>query len=70
MKAKSLRRKQPPNPEMLPVYCDFTCTYASFASPDAVGACRREQAVYCLVLDTFNMKHSLCLTRRQPRLKR
>ncbi len=54
----------------LPAYCDFSCPYASFASPDAVGACRRDQAVYCSLLDAYNMKNAICIMRKAGGLKR
>ena len=38
----------------LPMYCDFNCPQASFAPNDAVGACRRELAIYCNLLAAFN----------------
>ncbi len=48
----------------LPKYCDFSCRFASFAPADAVGACRREQAVYCTLLKEFNNKNSHCAARK------
>ncbi len=48
----------------LPQYCDFTCAFASFAPADAVGACRREQAVYCTILREFNNKNARCAARK------
>ena len=48
----------------LPLYCDFTCTFASFPPPDASGACRREEAVYCRLLREFNRKHAGCMVRK------
>ncbi len=48
----------------LPKYCDFTCKFASFAPEDAVGACRREQAVYCTLLKEFNNKNAPCAARK------
>jgi hypothetical protein len=47
-------------PDELPLYCDFSCPKADFPPADAVGACRREQAVWCSVLKEFNTKNSLC----------
>lgn len=49
----------------LPKYCDFTCPYASFAPSDAVGACRRELAVYCNLLAKYNNKNASCAARGQ-----
>ncbi len=48
----------------LPKYCDFACRYASFAPADAVGACRREQAVYCTLLKEYNNKNASCAARK------
>lgn len=45
----------------LPLYCDFACRYASFGPPEAAGACRREQAVYCTLARKFNNKNNRCL---------
>ncbi len=50
--------------ENLPVYCDFSCRFASFAPADSVGACRRDQAVYCKLLRQYNSKNSRCAARR------
>jgi hypothetical protein len=69
MKRKLPQKKYSPKQQNLPVYCDFSCTYSSFTSPEAVGACRRDQAVYCTLFDTYNMKHSLCLVRNQGNQK-
>jgi hypothetical protein len=70
MRKKSPQKKCPPKQQNLPVYCDFNCAYSSFASPEAVGACRRDQAVYCTLLDTYNMKHSMCLVRKQGNMRK
>jgi hypothetical protein len=50
----------PPTVDDLPLYCDFNCPKADFPPADAVGACRREQAVWCSVLREFNAKNSRC----------
>ncbi len=50
--------------EAYPEFCDFDCRHAAFAPPDAVGACRKEQGIYCLRFKTFNNKNSRCLGRR------
>jgi hypothetical protein len=44
----------------LPLYCDYSCSYAKFAQPDAVGACRRDLAVYCKKFKRYNNKNSRC----------
>jgi hypothetical protein len=46
-----------------PLYCDFSCMYAKFAQPDAVGACRRDLAVYCKKFKRYNNKNSQCIGR-------
>lgn len=48
-----------------PLLCDFSCPNADFAPGEAVGACRREQAVFCTLFRRFNNKHSACLGRKQ-----
>jgi len=47
----------------LPQYCDFSCPHASFAPNDAVGACRKELAVYCNLLAKYNSKNARCAAR-------
>ncbi len=44
-----------------PLFCDYRCGHAAFAPADAVGACRREQAVYCTLLKTYNNKNARCI---------
>jgi hypothetical protein len=51
--------------ENYPLHCDLTCRFAGFAPPAAVGACRRDQAVYCTAFSALNNKNSLCLGRKQ-----
>jgi len=46
-----------------PQFCDFDCCYAAFAPPDASGACRREQAVWCTLQKQHNNKNARCLVR-------
>lgn len=48
----------------LPQFCDYLCKHASFAPSDSVGACRREQAVYCVLLKRYNNKNASCLARK------
>ncbi len=48
----------------LPSYCDYNCPYATFAPTDAVGACRREQAVYCTLIKKYNNKNARCIKSR------
>jgi len=54
----------------LTAYCDFQCLHAEFPSRDAVGACRREQAVYCALFGRFNKKNGACIGHSFPGLKR
>lgn len=62
-------KKQKPVPAF-PLFCDFSCPHAGFAPSQAVGACRREQAVYCAFFRSLNNKHSLCLDRKKRRRAR
>ena len=48
-------------PKDPPLFCDFSCRYASFGKRDVSGACRREQAVYCTILKKYNNKNNKCL---------
>jgi hypothetical protein len=54
-------KKKKEIPKDLPMFCDFSCTYASFGKEDVSGACRREQAVYCTILKKYNNKNNKCL---------
>jgi hypothetical protein len=54
----------------LPLFCDYSCTHASFAPNDATGACRKELAVYCTLLEQFNNKNSRCIAREGTRQRR
>lgn len=51
-------------PKDLPLFCDYSCTYASFGEKNVAGACRREQAVYCTILKKYNNKNNKCLVPR------
>lgn len=64
MKAKKKIDGKKAEPSDLPKFCDYTCKFASFAPNDAVGACRREQAVYCNHLETYNNKNAPCAARK------
>ncbi len=59
-KPRNYKYKQP----ILPLFCDFDCRHASFAPNDAAGACRREQAVYCIKTKHYNNKHARCILRK------
>ncbi len=50
--------------EELPLFCDYTCKYAEFVDPNAVGACRRDLAVYCKKFKRYNNKNNKCLGRK------
>jgi hypothetical protein len=50
--------------EKLPAYCDYSCKHAAFAPEDSTGACRRDQAVYCKLVEKFNNKNSKCLVKK------
>ena len=54
-----------PSTAELPLYCDFSCPHAEFPPADAVGACRREQAVWCGVEEKYNSKNGKCLVSRK-----
>ncbi len=57
-------RKIPkPLPPRLPQFCDYHCQYASFAPEEAVGACRKELAVYCALVKRYNNKNSRCIAK-------
>ena len=44
-----------------PGFCDYDCSFAAFTPPEASGACRREQAVWCTFLKRHNNKNAKCL---------
>ncbi len=48
----------------LPVFCDYSCKFADFTGPETIGACRRELAVWCKILERFNNKNAKCLVRK------
>jgi hypothetical protein len=52
--------------EDLPPFCDYACPNAGFAPAEMSGACRREQAVYCGLFETFNTKNNACLGKLIP----
>jgi len=61
---RHVKKGTPIDVATLPQYCDFSCRHAQFASADSVGACRREQGVYCALLKQFNNKNSVCAARK------
>ncbi|MGB2958277.1 MAG: hypothetical protein WBG01_01925 [Bacteroidota bacterium] len=68
MGRKSRTTIQEASPPDLPLFCDYSCTHASFAPDDAIGACRKELAVYCTLLEQFNNKNSRCIAREARRV--
>jgi len=70
MKEKSSKKKHAADArpvtdaEKLPLFCDYQCPHAAFPPVDAVGACRREQAVWCGWFSEYNNKNARCLGRR------
>lgn len=58
-----------PKPRMrtgaTPEFCDYECAHAAFSAPDASGACRRDQAVWCTLLSHYNNKNARCLAAAQ-----
>lgn len=48
-----------------PMYCDYSCKYASFTSPEVTGACRRDLSVYCKLKKKYNNKNSRCFINKK-----
>lgn len=48
---------------LLPMFCDYTCKFAEFSDPNAIGACRKELAVWCSLLKKNNNKNNKCLAK-------
>lgn len=48
----------------LPDYCDYSCKYAEFTDPTSIGACRKELAVWCSILERYNNKNAKCLVKK------
>jgi len=44
-----------------PQYCDYFCKHAAFCDPNAIGACRKELAVWCGFFKRYNNKNNKCL---------
>lgn len=65
LRMREIPRGHTPPAPAFPLFCDFSCPHAGFAPGDVVGACRREQAVYCAFFRRLNDKNSLCLNRKQ-----
>lgn len=53
--------------QTLPQFCDFNCPHAEFPLPDAVGACRKEQAVHCVLFKKYNNKNARCIGNEKGR---
>lgn len=60
MKSKRIKYKE----EELPLYCNYFCKYADFTEPECTGACRRDIAIYCKILNRYNNKHARCIVRK------
>lgn len=58
-----------PIPEILPLYCNYSCKYASFGDPCLSGACRRESAVFCKLFGKYNNKNAKCLEEEKRKKK-
>lgn len=48
---------------LLPTFCDYTCKFAEFSDPNATGACRKELAVWCSLLEKYNNKNNKCIAK-------
>jgi len=61
-----VRKRKIKNTEIknLPNYCDYSCKYAEFTDPTAIGACRKELAVWCSILEKYNNKNAKCLVKK------
>ncbi|MCF8240717.1 MAG: hypothetical protein K9J16_04965 [Melioribacteraceae bacterium] len=46
--------------QVFPVFCDYSCQFADFTDPDAIGACRKDLAVWCDYFKRYNNKHNKC----------
>ena len=46
-----------------PLFCDYSCKYADFSDPNAIGACRKELAVWCTLLKKYNNKNNKCIAK-------
>ncbi|MBU2492312.1 MAG: hypothetical protein KJ571_06765 [Bacteroidetes bacterium] len=47
----------------LPRFCDYYCEHAEFTDPNSIGACRKELAVWCSLLEKYNNKNNKCLVK-------
>jgi len=47
-----------------PLFCDYTCKHSGFADPDAIGACRKDLAVWCSFFKRYNNKHNRCFAQK------
>jgi hypothetical protein len=43
-----------------PIFCDYSCKYAAFSEPSAIGACRKELGVWCKLFKRYNNKNNKC----------
>lgn len=58
---KNKKEKKKDKGKNFPVYCDYSCKYASFGNPESTGACRKELSVWCNYFKRFNNKNNKCL---------
>lgn len=47
-----------------PSFCDYNFWFAAFSDPRAIGACRKELAVWCKLFERYNNKNNRCLGKR------
>jgi len=43
-----------------PQFCDYSCKYSAFTDPEAIGACRKDLAVWCKHFKRYNNKNNKC----------
>lgn len=51
--------------EAFPMFCDYSCKHADFADPEAIGACRKDLAVWCKYFKRYNNKHNSCFENKK-----
>ena len=59
-----MKSKKKNTKENFPEYCDYSCKYAAFTDPAAIGACRKELAVWCKHFRKYNNKNNKCFAGR------
>ncbi|MGK9369263.1 hypothetical protein ACSSWA_10190 [Melioribacter sp. Ez-97] len=58
------KKKNKPDDNEFPLFCDYTCKFADFTNPEAIGACRKDLAVWCKHFKRYNNKNNKCLARK------